>query len=135
MKKLEEIPKKDIYDVPEGYFETLPGVVHARVRDSANNKAFPVFANALKYAMAASIIAIAAIFWFRKSPSPESPEAMLARVETADLVAYLNDSELTTDELMDDVALLPEHADSIENEVYNFDLIRDNVSDVLDELE
>ena len=31
MKKLEEIPKKEVFKVPEGYFENLPGIIQARV--------------------------------------------------------------------------------------------------------
>ena len=34
MKKLEDIPKKEIFDVPDGYFEKLPGKIQARISGS-----------------------------------------------------------------------------------------------------
>ena len=31
MKKLEDIPKQNIFEVPDGYFDKLPSVIQARI--------------------------------------------------------------------------------------------------------
>jgi hypothetical protein len=48
MKKLEDISKKNIFEVPDGYFEKLPGIIQARV---AKPESTPWFVPTLKFAL------------------------------------------------------------------------------------
>ena len=40
--KLEDLPQKEIFDVPEGYFEKLPGTIQARIAERQQPASRPV---------------------------------------------------------------------------------------------
>ena len=133
MKKLEDIPKKEIFTVPEGYFDKLPGIIQSRVA-TREKSAIPVFQMAFRYALPVLIIGVA-VFWFMKPGSDaKSAEGILAGIETTDLIAYLEETDLSTDELLDHVVLDGLDAEEIESEVYTFDLSDTDVDAVLDEM-
>lgn len=124
MKKLEEIPKKEIFKVPEGYFEELPAKIQARIesKNPAKETSF-IFEYRLQYAIPVIALLAVGIYWFSISSQPRDVETLLASVETEDLVAYLNESDLTTEDLLEHVEFNSTDAEEIENEVYdlNFD--------------
>ncbi len=135
MKKLEDIPKKQVFDVPEGYFEKLPGIIQARVASQQRQeKVRPVFAYTLRYALPAVLAVMLVIFWFNRQADVMSAESILASVQTEDLVAYLSEADLTTDELLEDVVLNPDDVDQIEGEVYGFGQADEDLEDILDEI-
>lgn len=135
MKKLEDIPKKQVFDVPEGYFEKLPGIIQARVASQQRQeKVRPVFAYTLRYALPAVLAVALVIFWFNRQSDVMSAESILASVQTEDLVAYLSEADLTTDELLEDVVLNPDDVDQIEGEVYGFGQADEDLEDILDEI-
>ncbi|MEO5976572.1 MAG: hypothetical protein ABIS36_12440 [Chryseolinea sp.] len=135
MKKLEDIPKKDIFNVPEGYFENLPGIIQSRVTKSSRGQTSPVFGFALKYGLAAVVIAAASFFWMQRPGEFESTEALLSGIDTQDLVAYINDQDMSTDELLDDVSLHQEDADRIEDRVFNSGLEDETSDTIFDEID
>jgi hypothetical protein len=51
-----------------------------------------------------------------------SAETILASIQTEDLVAYLDDADITTDELLEQVQLDHEEITNIESSVYEFPL-------------
>lgn len=98
--KLDDLPKKNIYRVPDRYFDQLPGVVMARVRkkESANNLVTmltfwrqPMLRGAL--AGLALILSFIFIYTFNSNsdqPQPSSPsEVLLANVTEREAVDYL----------------------------------------------
>lgn len=135
MKKLEDIPKKDIFNVPEGYFEELPGIIQSRVTRSGRSQTSPVFGYAVKYGLAAVVIAAASFFWLQNPGAVESPEALLSSIDTEDLVAYINDDDLSTDELLEDVSLHQEDADHIEATVFGSELDDETFDTIFDEID
>src|SRR5690349_21257375 len=101
MKKLEDIPKNHPFKVPEGYFDRLPEVIQARVANKSMVKeGKPYFRYALQYALPAIAMAIVAVIYLTPN-KPETIDTMLASVSTEDLVAYLEESEITADELLE----------------------------------
>lgn len=136
MKKLEEIPKKEVFKVPEGYFEKLPGIIQSRVAVEHKNGVRPVFSFALRFALPAILLAAVGIFWLNREQVATTPESILASIQTEDLVAYLNTADLTTEELLDHVILDTEDANEIEQEVYGLDLSTEaDVDDLLNEID
>lgn len=134
MKKLEDIPKKNIFDVPEGYFDQLPTRVQARIsaggRQSSGSWSW---AGAVRYAL--PVLVAAALFagwWLKKAP--EDPEAILASIETEQLVAYVEEYGLVTDELVPYGEITEEDATAIENEVYEAALEESDLDMLLEEL-
>lgn len=135
MKKLEDIPKKQVFDVPEGYFENLPGIIQARVASESKEKySLPVFSYALRYALPLVLGLALVIFWFNRDVEVTSAETILASIETEDLVAYLGDSDLSTDELLNNVVLDSNDVDEIEGAVYGFEEIDADFEDLLDQI-
>ena len=136
MKKLEDIPKKQIFEVPEGYFEKLPGIIQSRVSQHHEKKAWwLVYSYGLRYALPAVIILVAVIFWFKRPGTEASAENMLASIQTEDLITYLNDGDLTTDELLEDVELSAEDVSSIEESVYSSQFDDSDIEEILNEIE
>lgn len=121
MKKLEDIPKKQNFEVPEGYFEKLPGIIQARVAQPSQKEGWWFFSRfSIRFALPAVILLFVGIFWYYRAQMDQSVETILATVQTEDLVAYLSDSDLTTDELLDDVHLNEQDATDIAESVNEF---------------
>lgn len=132
MNQLDNIPKQNPFQVPEGYFDRLPGVIQARV---AEKQRVPYARYALRYALPAVLLVVAAFFYLRPAMN-QSAEKLLASVDTADLVAYLETSDITTDELLETLELDAVSVDAIEEEVYfNMDITDDDWEILLEEVE
>lgn len=110
--KLEDINKENIHKVPEGYFDELPQLIQSKIADQQKT-ADPVYKrnNALRYSFqlalpVAIILMVVGYFAFFKNTSQElSPEEMLAEVDTNELVLYLEESEITTEEIIENIDL------------------------------
>jgi hypothetical protein len=69
-----------------------------------------------------------------------SPEAILARIETEDLVAYLETTDFTTDELLDEVSLDANDVQQIEAAAFGLgsegeDLTVEDLEDILSDMD
>ncbi len=118
MKKLEDIPKNHPFKVPDGYFDKLPGIIQARVTEQSDIKeAKPYFRYALQYALPVIVLAIVAVIYLVPG-TPQSVDTMLASVSTEELVAYLEQSEITAEELLESMDLNNENVEAIESELY-----------------
>jgi hypothetical protein len=115
MKKLEDIPKKNIFEVPEGYFEKLPGIIQARV---ANPEPTRWFVPSLKFALPILAFVAVGIFWFT-SQTGKSIEEQLSGIQTEQLIAYLDDSDLTMDDLAETVTWSDTDLNELEEKVYS----------------
>lgn len=116
MKKLEDIPKNNIFEVPDGYFDRLPSKIQARIEKS--NPQFhsvSVFSFSLRYAVPVVLLGIATyLFW----PKPDADHDLLASVSSEQLVAYLNETDMSTEDLLEEAKLSEVEADSL-NAVIN----------------
>lgn len=128
MKKLEDIPKNNPFSVPDGYFEKLPGVIQARVAEGTQKQSRPFFQYALRVALPVVALVIVAVVYFMPS-TRENYNDILASVDTEQLTAYLEESDLTVDELLDEAELDEESIEAIEAEVYFNDIDLENLSD------
>ena len=103
--KLEDIKKKNIYTVPDKYFDQLPTRIQSRV-----NEKHPVswlsWNWSLTYKLAAPAIAIILIvIYFGRTDnySYQDTDAILAQVSTEDIIAYLEFTDITTDDIIENV--------------------------------
>jgi hypothetical protein len=120
MKKLEDIPKNELFTVPEGYFEKLPGRIQSRIVAGSSSEPSFFVAYKLQYILPAVLVVASGVtFWLSGLPTENSSENLLASVETSDLIAYLNDSELTTEDVIENVNFDQEDLNEIEDEVYD----------------
>jgi hypothetical protein len=132
MKNLENIPKKEIFNVPDGYFDSLPLKIQARI-SSEKATAQPGFfvRYQLQYALPVIALLSIGIYWFAAPSDNKDPETILASVQTEELVAYLSDSELSTDDLLEDVEFNDEDAQDIESEVYELNFDTEDIDEAL----
>lgn len=132
MNKLDEIPKKNAFEAPEGYFDRLPGIIQARVALIAvgakrESLWIPHLRFSLKYALPVLVIGVAS-FFFLNNPQTMSAEELIASVDSAHLVAYLEDSDLNSDDLLEIVPLNQEEAEAIQGR--SIDELKVNDEDV-----
>lgn len=113
MKKLEDLSKENIFKVPDGYFEKLPGVIQARV---AKPEPRIWFVPAFKFALPVVALVIAVSLWFTLHEGA-SLEDQLSEIKTEQLLAYLEEGEVSL-ELDDETNLSEEDLIGLEEEVY-----------------
>src|SRR5690606_29616781 len=111
----EKKSEKEFFQVPEGYFDQLPGRIQRRIATvhPARYEQRPVLRYAL--ALALTVVAVTAIVLSIRTPTPD-PVSMLTTVETADLVQYLEESDMTTDEVFETIDFTPRDIEALEDE-------------------
>jgi hypothetical protein len=135
MKKFEDIPKKDHLGAPDGYFDSLPGRISARIEQAPSVRATPVFRYALQLAVAFVIIAAVGITWFISTDAPNA-ENLLASIETEELINYLAEADnLSSDEFLEEMNLSDEEASALEGAVFDLQWQDESSDALLDELE
>lgn len=120
MARLEDIPKKQIFRVPENYFDQLPARIQLRIGNTRVARPEPAFRRAMLYAVPVLLVALA-LFYFHE-PKPDAA-GILTTVDTEDLIIYLHESDITTDDLLEHVELNDAELEAIEDEVYNDGLL------------
>jgi hypothetical protein len=136
MKKLEDIPKKQNFEVPEGYFEKLPGVIQSRVTQQNKERSWGVDLRfAVRFAVPVVILLAVGIFWYSRAHMEKSVENILASVQTEDLITYLSESDFTTEELLEDVQLNSQDAIDIEESVYELQFNDSEFEEIFNEIE
>jgi hypothetical protein len=135
MKKLEDIPKKQSFEAPEGYFDSLPRIIQARVAKPESISQRFSWKPVLLYAMPILAVAIGLIWYLNIGRGDSSPEQLLATIETVDIEAYLDESEMTTDELLDLIDYDQIQADSLVFENPTLDFNDADLDELLNELE
>ncbi len=113
MKKLEDISKENIFKVPEGYFEKLPGIIQARV---AKPEPRVWFAPAFKFALPVVALILAVTVWFT-SRQGVSLEDQLNEIQTEQLMAYLEETDLSADLITDEINWSEEDLIELEEKV------------------
>jgi len=121
MKKLEEIPKIDIFKAPEGYFDKLPGIIQARVQKP---EPAPLWRPAFRLALPALVL-LAGLYWFWPGAG-QSPEELLATIDDNHLAAYLEENDLNTDELLDGISINNAEADAIQENTMKEVMLNDD---------
>ncbi len=136
MKKLENIPKKDIFTVPDGYFDNLPGKIQARITgESARPENRFIFRYKLQYALPLIALMAISIFLFTNRPAETDVDALLASVETEALVAFVNETDLISYDLFDNTELSNSEVQEIENEVYEMELDTEALDAIMEDLD
>lgn len=132
--KLEDLPKKPIYNAPEGYFEQLPGRIQKRISTEGESK--HSFFYAFRFQLAAAVVLLAVgVWWFLPQQQLSDAESILATVQTEDMVAYLDDSDLTTEDVLEHGEFDMFDAEEIETEVYELNTTDEELDEIIDNLD
>ena len=100
---LDKLPKKQLYSVPDGYFDELPTIIQNRVTSKRDIEDSPSFAltPVVKFALPVlTLIMMLIYFGIRFNNQDFDVEAMIAEIPTEELVNYLAESDISTDELL-----------------------------------
>jgi hypothetical protein len=136
MKKLEDIPKKDFFSPPDGYFDSLPNRVQVRLEKTKQPIAIPGFRFALQYALPIVAIVTFGIFWYNQQQNKPTTETLLASIESEELVSYLVEVELSSyEELVEEADLDELDANALEQAVYDQQWQEENIDDLLNEID
>ena len=105
-KKISDIPKKDIFTTPEGYFESLQGRIDKRIakKGKPEAKILGLPAERVKYislAIAASVLLLMLFLPSRQS-NPASPSAadLIAQISDQDCMTFLKNSDIEIDDML-----------------------------------
>ena len=100
--KVDKLPKKQLYSVPDDYFKDLPGIIQARaVKPEQSRKPVIIWSSALRYALPALALVMRLVYFgLRIEKTDIDVQAMIDEISTEELVSYITDSEITTDELL-----------------------------------
>ncbi|GCC49917.1 hypothetical protein SanaruYs_01310 [Chryseotalea sanaruensis] len=137
MKKLEDIPKKDHFSAPEGYFETLPGRISARIEQKPALMERSVFRYTLQYTLPVLVLCVLGVVWFSQpAADTNNTDDLFATIETSALIEFLADAETTSyEDFLNEMNPSLAEADSLENVVYGLSFPGDEMEDLLDEIE
>jgi hypothetical protein len=103
--KLDDSHKKPPFGIPDQYFEEFPDRMAQRIREEAGTgrgkmASLPVL---LKLGIAASFLVLATLAVFHLTLEKKTADQILAGIPTESLIAYLEESETTIDEVMETI--------------------------------
>ena len=133
--KLEELPKKSVFSTPDGYFDKLPAIIQQKAVDTDKVglaiSRLPIFYRLAGPALA--LVMVLTYFALRPSDQQFNVEAMLDEVSTTELVGYLNESDISTEELLSMMDLEEFDTDGMTDEI---ELLNDDeMDDILNEFD
>lgn len=117
--KLEDLPKKQVFNVPEGYFEQLPQRIQTRISGDTEASGSIFFQYKLQYALPALLILMVGTIWFMSEPKTDEVQILLSSVEINDMISFLDDSDITTEDVLENGSFNSDDADEIETKVYD----------------
>ena len=139
---LDGFKEEDLFKVPDGYFDKLEDEILSKTvelnAEVSSTKVIPLFSKQVRLSIAAAILLLMSvgIVWtnFYSSPAESiDVEAMISEISSEDLVAFLDESDITTDELL---AQLDLNEVNLIEEGEGFGLIEDDeLDEILEELE
>lgn len=129
--KLDELPKKQLYSVPDDYFKELPSIIQARTVKPEQTQAPALnWSSALRYALPVIALAMMLVYFgVRINNDDIDVQAMIDEIPTEELISYITESEITTDELLSLIDLNELDVDGMVDE--NIELLNNNEWDEL----
>lgn len=119
---LENFSKEEMFSVPDGYFNKLPTIIQAKAIESTQKRM--VFSNVgvLKFAIPTLLLLLmVGYFGYKYQNNPAGLdtkiELMLAEVSTEEMVSFLDESELSSDDLLELVSFEGEKIDDFSYEL------------------
>lgn len=132
MKKLEDIPKKQAFTTPDGYFDKLPGRIQARIDAGQKSQWSWSWSVSVRYALSAAVVVVALVIWLR--PAAPGIEEQLSLIDADQIALYLDDADVTSEEMADEVDWSREDLDALEQEVY-FNMDNSGLDEIIDDID
>lgn len=132
MKKLEDIPKKQVFKTPEGYFDRLPGVIQSRIEAERKERWSFSWSTSLKVALPTLVVVVALVFWLQ--PVPQDIAQELDQIDTDQIAFYLDEIDVSTEELTSEIEWSTADLDDLEHEVY-FNMDNSELDELMENIE
>ena len=121
---LDEVSKKETFSVPDGYFDKLPAIIQAKAIESTKQKTIFSPIGVLKFAIPSLLLLFIAGYYSYKYQNSDDQldskiELMLVEVSTEELVDYLDQSDLSSEDFLELVSFEGERIDDFSNELEN----------------
>lgn len=136
--KLDSIEKRNVYTVPDRYFEELQANIQAKAVAKKPFYKLPAFSLGLKLAVPTAFVVLFMIYSgvFKSDQLPVGYlDTMLSKVTTDDLIAYLEDSDISTQEIIDHVSFDDITLESETDILNSGDLDDIDINEMIDDLE
>ena len=104
--KLDGLKRENIFRTPDAYFDRLPAQIQARIKKQEDYGFRPVLVTSLKLALPVIILAVVIFQMDLFAPdksSDQDPMALIDEVSTQDLVAYLGETDITAEEILEEI--------------------------------
>lgn len=101
--KLDDIDKRNIFEIPERYFDTLPMRVQERLPRRRLEKRQIAWKMAVAALVPATLVLMLFVYpgFLRNATVTENPEKMLAEIAIVDVVAYLESADISTEDILE----------------------------------
>lgn len=138
--KLEDINKDNIFKVPDNYFENFPERLQKRIEETEQQKKTPVIRlRPIINIAAAAVILMFVVYGITQiNDNSTSIDQILSEISSEDLVNYLVESDMSTDEFLEslDMSVIASTEDPITDEFIPSDpLDEETIDELLDEYE
>lgn len=138
--RLEDLKKSRVFtEPPEGYFDKLPGIIQAKTAHKGLQKARSYWIGALRLVpAAAAVVLIALYFGVFKGPGVQDMDLLLADVSSEDIIEYLEDIDLTSEQIYEEVDInelslqFEEEQDAL---LENLEIEDETIIDIFDDLD
>ena len=136
---IESLERKNIHQVPDGYFDGLPLKIQSRINEEKEiSSSVLVSRMQLTWAMTAAVV-IFLIGWFIYPQSNEvyTTDQLLAGIESEDLIEYLYEEDISTDEIIASIneEYLIDELSTIETDMVDSELSDEDLESIYSELD
>lgn len=135
MKKLEDLPKKVDFKVPDRYFDELPLRIQNRIAAGKTHRLQFTPRFAVRYALPLLALLTIGIIWYDRSNDP-TLITELEKIDEVQLSFFIEDPDLTSEELTENVTWSTADLDALEEQIYDvLDASGEDLEVIIDELE
>ena len=120
MKKIEQIPKKEVFETPEGYFEELPDQIRRKI---VANQTYVWYGKPqLKVALVSLVVILGIIFTVdRFSESKFQVQQELSKISDERLINYLESADISLVDITEEISIDEDIYFKIMEENFTFD--------------
>ena len=120
MKKIEQIPKKEVFETPEGYFEELPAQIRRKI---VANQTYVWYGKPqLKVALVSLVVILGIIFTVdRFSESKFQVQQELSKISDERLINYLESADISLVDITEEISIDEDIYFKIMEENFTFD--------------
>lgn len=136
---IESLDRKNPHQVPDGYFDELPLKIQSRINNQqASSRGIHVIRMQLGWSLtAAVVIFLLGWFWYPDQGVSPTADDLLAGVDSADLIEYLYEEDISTDEILASIdgSYLIEEINTIESDFIDPELSEEDIESIYSELD